>query len=155
MAIPQMDMATALQITTQLHQAADQLIEPVRGAMKYAGQVAHDPMMDKTVCEQAGKVVRLLARMEKPVVHPITLRGNLGPLSWENDFMDDRRSANENYVRTFTFHIPPEQMEKTLEFKICQKVQQGKTEWSAGPNLVQDLSVLGHHVNIKVENIAF
>jgi len=145
-----MDASTALQIAAQLKEASSQFPEPVRGTLNYAGDVSHDPGIDRFVCEQAGKVVRVFVRTEKPVDQPLTLRGNLGPLTWNTDFADDKRSANETHLRTFTFQVPKEQIDDELQFKVLKGSQ-----WSVGENWARNMKSFGHLATIEVKDVAF
>jgi len=82
----------------QLEKAAPGFSEPVQGASHYAGMVFHNSKIDSIVCQQAGKIVHIVAKMVHPIDEKITLRGNLGKLAWDKDWEADNTSMNETHT---------------------------------------------------------
>jgi hypothetical protein len=129
------------------------LPEPQRGAILYAFMVAQNPALDETVCQQAGKLVQITARLSQKVDHPITIRGN-APLDWNTDWKADLQGEGSSFFeRTFTLFVPPERIKDTLEFKLC--LLSDGIRWQTGNNHHVDLKSFGHIVKIELNGISF
>jgi hypothetical protein len=140
-----------------LHELLPNLHEPVSGALNYALMISEHPELDEVFCQQAGKVVHIIARLTEKVGERVTLRGNQGPLAWDHDHgANPLQEFPDLYERTFTFHVPPEHADSELQFKFCVPENiQGKMLWSTGDNWQVDLRQHGHIVKIQVNGVAF
>ncbi len=133
------------------------LSEPGKGAISYATLISENPTFDQPFCQQAGKVVRIAATLSEKSDHPVTIRGSMGPLSWGTDRHADQQTTSNFYERTFTFHVPPEQMNGTIDFKFCVPPTNvtDNMHWSSGHNFSIDLRKYGHIAMVDVKNVSF
>ena len=139
---------------------APHLPEPIQGSSKYAVMTAKLPEIDAVFCRHLGKVVHIVAIMKNASEHPITLRGQVGagensPISWNQDYQADSIEMKVPNLRTFTFRVPQEQMDQTLEFKLCQTDPNKKMQWSEGKNWTIDLKTRGLIVLMDVKDVTF
>lgn len=138
------------------------LQEPHKGAMKYAISVSRNPNLDKTFYQEAGKVVHVIARLNRnnisnltDVSNPnITIRGSKAPLSWDADRPSDLQTTDNPSERTFTFRVPPEHANETFEVKLCM-VNPGRRFWQAGDNWPIPLQDYGHIAIVHMSDVSF
>lgn len=131
--------------------------EPLRGALYYASLLSKNPALDKAFCQEAGKVVHVTAQLSEQITGPVTIRGSLHPLDWEIDRQADKPISQDFSKRTFTFYMRPEQINETVEFKLCVPPTNAtdKLHWSLGNNWSVDLSKYGHIVIVDLTDVSF
>jgi len=140
--------------------------KPDSSLLAYVIQDSKNPNLDRIVCEQAGKVVHIIARFSTK--EPVTIRGNNGPLSWGTDIASDSNHATLHtfkdaqtneiktfYERTFTLPVAPNNINDTLEFKFCTYDPSNNLTWSSGTNYSIDLRLYKHLSVIKVPAVTF
>lgn len=132
------------------------LLEPCKGAVNYAAKVSNDSGIDVQLCQQAGKVVLITAKLKERADDPVTIRGNnIGPLDWNKDHPAISEKTVDFFSKTFTFPVSPNEMDKEIEFKFCKINQNGDVSWSANNNFTRNLSNFGHFAVIEVDNVSF
>jgi hypothetical protein len=141
----------------ELHKLFPSLPEPQKGAAAYATTVMENPGLDDAVCKAAGKVVHIIARSFEPLGNHITIRGSHKPLDWSKDFQPDpHEQEGRVHERTFTFHIPPDHMNDTIQFKLCMySVARKAILWQSGYNRSIDLKNYGHFVKVDIREVTF
>lgn len=161
---PQVEAAQHLQGIQTLF---PDLPEPYKSNFKYASMSTSDPQLTHKFREVAGVTVHMHVKLAKKVDEAVTIRGSIGPvdsrgnsggiLDWATDRPADTQSTSDFFSRTFTFHVPKEKMNETMEFKLCTLNPNKNTEllWSKGNNWSCDLSKYGNIAIIEVENVAF
>ena len=144
----------AVQLLQQLNALLPSLTEPYKGAISFAQMIVNNPALDEKFCDQAGKVVHVTATLTNECQVPVTLRGENGPLLWTTDLAAD--ADTDFFSRSFTFAVPPAQMNDTISFKLTTEGRTpGTLLWQSGRNCTIDLSQYGHIVDVKVSNVKF
>ncbi len=145
-------------IFSQVNELLPNLPEPYKSSIDYVINVANNPAVDEVFCQQAGKVVQIAAELAEQIEDSVALRGENGPLTWDDDYNADKELLTPDfYSRTFTFHVPKEQMNDVISFKLVApgRTPEEQIRWQTGKNCTVDLSKFGHIVNIKVSQVTF
>ncbi len=144
----------ATELFQELKALYPSLPEPQLGAFSYLDMIAQNPALDQNVCQEAGKIVVVTAKLSEKCDQPVALRGDKGSLTWETDHAAVAQTVEDFYQREFVVHVSPAEMNDPLSFKL---VVPGTTpHWQQGENCVVNLGDRHSHiVKVELSGVAF
>lgn len=128
----------------------DTLNESEKGILSLYLQLNANPQDNAIFCNAAGKVVSVYANMSQGFTGQPVLCGSESFLgSWDpNKGLKPDLSTND-IVKTWTIHVPKDQMEKDIEFKLVNLVD---SKWQKGSNTAVPMSQRGFITYVKMNN---